>query len=99
MFIYFNKGILPWQNLKAKNIKEKYEKIKEKKILTQIEALCQGLPEEFAQYCNYSRKLKFVEKPDYTFLKNLFKNLFQASKYEYDFMYDWSKKDKESKIM
>ena len=33
IFIYFMKGNLPWQGLKAKNMKEKYEKIKEKKII------------------------------------------------------------------
>ena len=37
VFIYFLKGSLPWMNLRAKNIKEKYEKIKEKKIMTKLE--------------------------------------------------------------
>jgi len=45
--IYFLKGVLPWQNLKAVNKKEKYSKIMEKKIGTPVEELCKGLPVEF----------------------------------------------------
>jgi casein kinase 1/casein kinase 1 epsilon len=90
VFIYFLKGALPWQNMKAKDIKEKYGKIKEKKIFTKIEELCKGLPEEFSQYCAYCRKIKFVDKPDYAYLRNLFKNLFQTMNYEYDYAYDWN---------
>jgi serine/threonine protein kinase len=37
LFIYFLQGSLPWQNLKANNVKEKYERIKEKKIMTKVE--------------------------------------------------------------
>jgi hypothetical protein len=42
--MYFLKGQLPWQNLKATNKKDKYEKIMEKKISTSIESLCKGFP-------------------------------------------------------
>jgi hypothetical protein len=42
--IYFLKGLLPWQNLKATNKKDKYEKIMEKKISTSIDILCKGYP-------------------------------------------------------
>lgn len=92
VFLYMLKGQLPWQNLKAKTIKEKYDKIKEKKILTKLEDLCKGLPEAFLDYCNYCRKLKFVDKPDYAYLKTNFKTLFTEQGFDYDFQYDWTKK-------
>lgn len=44
VLIYFLKGDLPWQGLKAKNIKEKYQKIKEKKLSIKEEELCEKLP-------------------------------------------------------
>ena len=35
--LYFLRGQLPWQNLKATNKKDKYEKIMEKKLSTPVE--------------------------------------------------------------
>lgn len=90
VFLYFLKGSLPWQNLKAKNIKEKYDKIKEKKILTKLEDLTKGLPDEFMQYCSYCRRLKFGEKPDYSYLRTLFRQLMQNLKITPDYNFDWS---------
>ena len=42
VLMYFLRGNLPWQGLKARNVKEKYEKIKEKKISITLDNLCQG---------------------------------------------------------
>lgn len=89
VFIYFLKGQLPWQGLRAKNIKEKYRKIKDKKITTKIEDLCKGFPDELRDYCSYCRKLKFKQTPDYKYLRSLFKSLFKKLKFEYDYQYDW----------
>ncbi len=44
VLVYLLRGELPWQGLKAKNMKEKYEKIREKKISTQLDNLCKGFP-------------------------------------------------------
>lgn len=44
VLVYFLRGELPWQGMKAKTMKEKYEKIMEKKIATQIDTLCRGFP-------------------------------------------------------
>jgi casein kinase 1/casein kinase 1 epsilon len=100
IFLYFLRGSLPWQNMKANNKKEKYEKIMEKKIATQPEVLCKGFPVEFVTYLTYCRNLKFEDKPDYGYLKTLFKDLMTKSGYEMDFQYDWNlvaKKKKEEK--
>lgn len=44
ILVYFLKGALPWQGLKAATKKQKYEKIMEKKVSTTLEQLCKNLP-------------------------------------------------------
>ena len=44
VFMYFLRGSLPWQGLKAATNKQKYEKIGEKKQTTPIKELCEGYP-------------------------------------------------------
>jgi len=58
-------------------------------VATTIESLTRGLPEEFNQYLNYCRGLKFEEKPDYNYCRKFFKDFMYRNNYENDFMYDW----------
>ena len=87
------KGKLPWQNIKAKNKQERYEKIMQAKMSISSESLCRDLPSkmiinglqcliktywligEFIVFLNYCKNLKFTDKPDYGYLKRLFKSI------------------------
>ena len=73
VLIYFLKGNLPWQGLK--DGEQKYIRIMEKKLQIPTEVLCYGLPDEFVHYLNYTKNLKFEERPDYDYLRNLFVKL------------------------
>jgi len=88
--MYFNRGSLPWQGLKAATKKQKYEKISEKKMSTPVEVLCKGFPAEFAMYLNYCRGLRFEEGPDYMYLRQLFRILFRTLNHQYDYTFDWT---------
>jgi len=88
--MYFNRGSLPWQGLKANQKKDKYEKIMEKKMSTPIEVLCKHFPADFVTYLNYCRALRFEDRPDYAYLRRLFKDLFFRESYQYDFIFDWT---------
>ncbi|KAL1949363.1 hypothetical protein VTO73DRAFT_8244 [Trametes versicolor] len=89
VFMYFLRGGLPWQGLRAATNKQKYEKIGEKKQSTPIEELCEGFPEEFAIYMNYVRKLGFEETPDYDFLRELFTKVLKTLGEPEDGVFDW----------
>ncbi|KAG5060760.1 hypothetical protein JHK87_001789 [Glycine soja] len=90
VLLYFLRGSLPWQNLKAATKKQKYDKICEKKVSTPIEVLCKSHPVEFASYFHYCHSLTFDQRPDYGFLKRLFRDLFAREGYEFDYVFDWT---------
>ncbi|KAI3742114.1 hypothetical protein L1987_59794 [Smallanthus sonchifolius] len=90
VLMYFLRGSLPWQGLKAGNKKQKYEKISEKKVSTSIEALCRGYPTEFASYFHYCRSLRFEDKPAYAYLKRIFRDLFIREGFQFDYVFDWT---------
>ncbi|KAG2216926.1 hypothetical protein INT45_004122 [Circinella minor] len=90
VLMYFCRGQLPWQGLKAATKKQKYDRIMEKKMTTPTELLCRGFPSEFAIYLNYTRSLRFDDKPDYSYLRKLFRDLFVREGYQYDYMFDWT---------
>ncbi|CAL5413594.1 unnamed protein product [Camellia sinensis] len=76
--------------LKAGTKKQKYDKISEKKMLTPIEVLCKSHPSEFISYFHYCRSLRFDDKPDYSYLKKLFRDLFIREGYQFDYVFDWT---------
>lgn len=95
MLVYFNKGKLPWQGLKRDKDKEKKDKnahIKEignVKLCTNLNKLCEGLPSCFLEYILYCRNLKYDDKPNYKYLKNLFINT--AQELNLNLNYEWNK--------
>ncbi len=44
----------------------------------------------FVEYFEYVRGLQFDEKPDYNYVKGLFKKLMTQNNYYFDFLFDWS---------
>lgn len=62
VFMYFLRGGLPWQGLKAATNKQKYEKIGEKKQTTAIKDLCETYP-------GMSKNLQFLLEPRLTSLQ------------------------------
>jgi casein kinase I family protein HRR25 len=62
----------------------------EKKMTTPTDLLCRGFPNEFGIFLNYTRALRFDDKPDYSYLRKLFRDLFVREGYQYDYVFDWS---------
>ena len=60
--MYFQRGSLPWQGLRAATKKHKYDKISEKKLSTKIEVLCRGCPGSL-------RSLRLLEERSHPLLR------------------------------
>ncbi|KAJ7701603.1 putative casein kinase [Mycena olivaceomarginata] len=87
---YFLRGSLPWQGLDAATREQKYECIMAKKMMTTTDILCRNLPMEFRTILDYARGLAFEAEPDYSYLRKLFRDLFEREGYQRDYVYDWS---------
>ena len=90
MALYFLRGSLPWQGLQAANRQEKYRRVFEQKQKTGVDELCSNLPLEFATYMSYLRQLENPDKPDYAYLRGLFRRLFKQSGFTHDHVFDWT---------
>ncbi|XP_050888647.1 casein kinase 1-like protein 4 [Lathyrus oleraceus] len=78
VLLYFLRGSLPWQGLQASTRTQKYEKICKTKLSIRTEVLCKSYPVEFASYFHYCRSLTFDQRPDYGYLRRLFRELFTS---------------------
>ena len=90
MLVYFMKGgKLPWMGLKIDEIRERYKMIGHKKEEINTSKLCAGIHREFGTYLRYIKTLKFTDKPDYNYLRNLFRNCLLMNKWAEDDVFDW----------
>ena len=93
ILIYFLKGKLPWQDVKAKQKEERHKLITEIKSKVTIESLCENTPKEFAELLTYVKNLEFEETPLYTkfyaFFHNLIEKIDKDSIQEKNFSYIW----------
>ena len=98
ILVYFMKGKLPWQGIKATTSKEKFERIKDRKIMTTVDSLCEGLPNEVKIFIEYTKNLKFEENPHYLFLKNILREIAIKNSINFNYSkFDWIiKKEKKN---
>ncbi|KAJ7811510.1 kinase-like protein [Mycena leptocephala] len=89
MLLYFLSGVLPWQGVEARSKEQRYDRIMTKKIITTpLDILCGNFPTEFSIFLNYTRQLCFDDKPDYLYLRNLFRSLFTRKGYQNHNVFD-----------
>ena len=90
LIAYLCRATLPWQGLVAKTKKEKYEKIKKVKInSSKTFDIFRMLPFEFTDFYKYILNLKFLENPDYNFIKSLFQSIWKRYEYGTDCRIDF----------
>ena len=72
MLIYLLKRTLPWESNFQNLNKAKYHELIYLKETNGCNKLFENIPNEFTEYINYSRNLKFEEDPNYSYLRSLF---------------------------
>jgi serine/threonine protein kinase len=89
VLMYLARGSLPWQGLKADTKAKKYERIKKRKIDTSSATLCNGFAPEFERYFEYCKNLRFDDRPDYAYLRKLFRDVYVRERFDDDQKFDW----------
>eukprot|EP01061_Rhynchopus_euleeides_P008791 TRINITY_DN17959_c4_g1_i1.p3 TRINITY_DN17959_c4_g1~~TRINITY_DN17959_c4_g1_i1.p3 ORF type:complete len:315 (+),score=114.02 TRINITY_DN17959_c4_g1_i1:94-945(+) len=89
--VYLVKGTLPWIGLKgAGPMNTWHRRVAEMKERMPLAELCEGLPSEFSTIISHARGLKFSEKPDYGFIKEIISRRYAKLGFAADNQYDWS---------
>ena len=90
VLVYFMKlGKLPWMGLKTEDVRERYKMIGHIKEDITTSKLCGGINREFGTYLRYVKSLKFADRPDYNYLKSLFRNCLKNNQWLEDNVFDW----------
>ena len=91
--IYFIKGELPWSEYNpATSQQSRLQEVKVIKLSTPIEQLCHTLPSEFRTFMTYCQSLQFKDRPNYTYLHQLIKNLVRNQGFSANYDFDWNTK-------
>lgn len=89
VLVYLYKGSLPWQGIRVANKKLKYTKIREKKQNIHPRDLCRDMPSQLIEYFRYVRRLDFEDRPDYSYLRSLFRKALERNNYVDDGFFEW----------
>ena len=99
LILYFIKGSLPWQGLKIDDKELRFKKITEIKKSSKLEDLCEGMPKEIFEFCQYIKKLEFEQNPDYEYMKNCFYNILKKNGMENDNIFSWLQENEKNLIL
>jgi casein kinase I homolog HRR25 len=83
ILVYFLHGSLPWYGVEPAVNKQRRNAILRRKQSSHLTHLCSACPPEFGMFLNYARTLAFDEKPDYGYLRKLFRELLVREGHQY----------------
>lgn len=99
LLIYLLKGHLPWTHTVSAAAQSGHTSLDSEEMegeilgmmdLGQLKTFCRGLPKEFFRLLEYSRGLAYDETPDYSYIKNIFSQLFMRQQFVTDGLFCWS---------
>lgn len=89
VWAYLLRGGLPWMNVMANTLQDKYKQIVSLKAKMAPEQLFEGFPSEFSDYLKEVKALKFQDEPNYAKYRKMFRDAMEKLRYIYDYQYDW----------
>ena len=89
MMLYFLKGELPWDSVKAKARDEKYKKIYDIKVQLDPDKLTTDFPVEIKILFEYIFELQFQDKPNYAYMKSMINKAIEHLGTCNDMAFDW----------
>ena len=101
MLIHFIKG-LPWDIRNCNNnndLNESLKKLLNIKRNISMENLCKDLPIEIYEYMRHVKNLKFEEKPNYTYLNNLFYSILFKMNEICDNNFSWNQNNNKKRLI
>ena len=100
MILYFMAKELPWMGKRAKNMAEKYRKIYTIKKNFKFKEFCKAkkCPEEMINIIDYIFSLSFKEKPNYEYIRGLFKRILENKNLYKKNTFSWIKDMKSIEI-
>ena len=78
VLLFFLKGKLPWQNIKAE-VEAKFDLVKKLKMGFKIGDLCSDVDEGFKDILTYIRNLGFAEYPDYEKIRSILRTVMKRN--------------------
>jgi hypothetical protein len=92
VLLYLIRGSLPWQGISGFTKQETNALILKEKARVSFEYFCKmyDLPDEIVTYMKYVKALRFDDKPDYAYLRELLKDCFGRKGFVRDYVYDWT---------
>jgi len=89
VLLYLYHGKLPWQGIYAKSVKDKIRRMGEMKSGKAMDNFLASSPEVFGLYFGHVRRLEFEERPDYQYLREVFRLKMDDEGWCYDDKFDW----------
>lgn len=73
--VWYITGYLPWISVKGKTKQERKERIKQAKLAVTSKDICKNCPKQVEVFLDYTKNLKYEEKPDYEYIRNLLNSI------------------------
>jgi serine/threonine protein kinase len=71
-------GDLPWSGVTARTSKAGWDRLKAIKEEILLEDMCLGLPHGIMDFIDYTRRLRFADRPDYDYLRRLLRGCLEV---------------------